>query len=179
MRGAGPQGLFRRLFNIEGAAAPAAAPPPVQFPEHIVRITTGPYDTNSSTLGLFIGSIDGGGAGDATCEIQYDGLKTGGAEYTLRLAYINMGYFKGKHLCKHLFRETLRYTLSAVPDKVRIVKINSIGTSAGNERARALNCYNTVLEEFQFNHTMDAGDRLSPARPLDPTEGGTRYWSRE
>ena len=173
MRGAGPGKFIRRLL---ATPAPAPAPPPVQFPERerSVRIATGASDT--PTKGMFIGSIDGGAGEDAICEIQYNAIKLNPDNgYTIQLASIIMGSFKGKHLCKHLFRETLRHTLMAFP-KVGKFKVNSMGTN--NERGRALNCYNTVLEEFQFKHTMGDGDWISPALSLDPTEAGTRYWSR-
>lgn len=141
------------------------------------------YIPNDLTRGQMLQASGAGpppGQDVATCELQFATFRN-----FVSLSYINMGPFKGKSLCKHLFRETLKRLIETEDEDRRrgktsitldLFRIDVQGGAAATveERARALNCYNTVLEEFGYSHTMGGLD----AQPLDPNIVGYRYWKR-
>jgi hypothetical protein len=120
----------------------------------------------------------------ATCEIQ---MNNGSKNTPISLAYINLGSLKNKNLCKQFFRETLNKFFQRFPtaNKYNSFKINSGGED--QSRCRALNCYNSVLKEFGYNHTMDYdgiinheyATKLTPNDDDGSCEAGFRYWIRD
>jgi hypothetical protein len=116
----------------------------------------------------------GGFLNDAYCKIQAD-------DNYIRLNGISMGFLKGKHKCKYLFRETLNALFNELKqrDISKYSKLFLIDVQGDNaERARALNCYNSVLNEF--NYTVQTGGVPTPGGPrtlnLDDLSPGPRLW---
>ena len=77
----------------------------------------------------------------------------------LTLSYISTGKLIGQHKCKEFFREILTYYFSLKLPKKAYFRINVMGDSS--ERGRALNCYNTVLNEYGYGYVLQTGTTAS------------------
>jgi len=121
------------------------------------------YKTPQRRFGVIIREWVGTIEDEAVCRIAIWG------DEEIKLEEMRMGRYTNKKLCKYLFRETLREVFEH-SSKLKKFKVFVGGVT--EERPRALNCYNSVLNEFGYIHTMNGKD----AKSLDPTEYGNRYW---
>ena len=116
---------------------------------------------------VLIGKIS---SSNATCKIALPDTPSG----YIVLAHIDLGDLSGRYLCKPFFKAVLTEFFRRFPDySSNKFKINSV--TNWRVRSRALNCYNSVLSQFGYEHTMEGED----AKELNSTEWGPRYWIKD